>query len=166
MKRPRRTLSRQIFKESRDRIWRDWLAMVGVVLCCLGPAQADDGINLEAVPGRVLGRFRDRFGFDRIYVELQQAGPVTERFVSIAREWHRREPKGWFWFLDDAAKAKQLLASLPETEHGDLSHYPVTWVKAHTLGHIQMELLPGGGRRWVLMPGIERSGNPLAVLGP
>jgi hypothetical protein len=150
-----------------DRTGHGWLpivlAAIGIAYCCLCPAQANERIENAAVQGHVLGRFKDRFGFERIYAKLPP-GLSTKQLVIISRQWHRSEPNGWFWFLDDDGKAGQLLASLPETERGDLSNYPLDWVKAHSLGHIQMELLSGGGRRWVLMPGFERSGDPLAVL--
>lgn len=113
--------------------------------------------------GEVLGRFEDQFGFERIYVKLRP-GLNDAQLIAFGREWHAKEPKGWVWFLDDDAKVKQLLASLPETEKGDLSNFPAEWVATHSLGHIQMEILPGGGRRWTLMPKAERAGEPLAIL--
>jgi hypothetical protein len=137
---------------------------IGIAFCCLRPIQADEFVDKGGLQGKVLGRFIDQFGFERIYVKLP-SDLSAEQLIVIGRQWHSKEPDGWFWFLDDDGKAAQLLASLPETEHGDLSDYPAEWMKAHSLGHIQMELLPGGGRRWVLMSGFERSGDPLAVLG-
>lgn len=165
---PRSIAYRQIVNGSNGRTSHGWLPIVliaiGIAFCCLRPVQANEVIEKETLHGHVLGRFRDRFGFERIYVKLRP-GLSAEQFIVIGRQWHRREPDGWFWFLDDDGKAGQLLTSLPETERGDLSNYPVEWVRGHSLGHIQMELLPGGGQRWVLMPGFARSGDPLAVLG-
>ena len=136
-----------------------------IILVSIGFLLAAGNVGLAADndTGDVLGRFKDRLGFERIFVQLPP-GTGSKDLIAIGSAWHVREPEGWFWFLDDGEKAQQMLAAMPEAEKGDLSNYPGAWVASHSLGHIQMELLPGGGRRWTLMPGAERVGEPLAVL--
>jgi hypothetical protein len=64
--------------------------------------------------------------------------------------------------LDDGAQAVQMMEALPRTAQGDMQGYPGDWVEQHTVAHVVMELVPGGGRRWVLA---KRSGSDvLAVL--
>ena len=113
--------------------------------------------------GDILGRFKDRLGFERVFVQLA-SGTGGEELSAIGSAWHALEPESWFWFLDDGEKAQQLLTVMPEAEKGGLSNYPAEWVASHSLGHIQLELLPRGGRRWTLMPRAERVGEPVAIL--
>lgn len=123
---------------------------------------AEDAEQVPGIEGYILGRFKDRLGFERIYVKLRP-GVGDAELIALARAWHAWDPQGWFWFLDDDEKAGQLLKTLPEVERGDVSNYPAAWIAAHSLGHVQMELTPSG-RRWVLMPKAERAGDPLVIL--
>lgn len=134
-------------------------ALLASVCLAEGAAPATD------IEGKILGRFRDRLGFERIFVQLTPELREAQ-LVAIARAWHIREPEGWFWFLNDGEKADEMLNALPDVQQGNAANYPAEWVAAHSLGHIQMELLPGGGKRWTLMRGAERTGMPLAILDP
>jgi len=137
------------------------IASKAAIVASAASGEADEpSLDLK---GEVLGRFKDRHGFERIYVKLSP-GLRGAKLVAIAQAWHVQEPQGWIWFLDDDEKADEMLRALPEVQQGNIANYPVEWVAAHSLGHIQMELLPGGCKRWTLMPGAERAGTPLAVL--
>ncbi len=141
--------------------WLLTISASGAIL--VSAANGETGGTGPHPDGKVLGRFKDRLGFERIYVQLTP-GLRDAQFIAIARAWHIREPKGWFWFLDDDEKSDEMLNTLPEVQQGNAANYPAEWVAAHSLGHIQMELLPGGGKRWTLMRGAERTGTPLAIL--
>lgn len=135
------------------------MTIVSAVLGSANLAHANNELDI----GRELGRHTNRFGFQHVYV-LVEPNLSSDTIVAIAREWHVREPGSWFWFLDDDAKAQQLLEALPRVEKGDLDGYPRDWVAKHTVANVAMLLIPGGAKKMAVMPGSARMGDPLAVL--
>ncbi len=110
---------------------------------------------------KALGQIRDRFGFERKFVQVAP-GLDDAQLVNLAKRLHALEPEAWFWMLDDGTQAAQMMEALPRTAQGDMQGYPADWVERHTVAHVVMELMPGGGKRWVLA---KRSGSDvLAVL--
>lgn len=110
---------------------------------------------------KVFGQVTDRFGFVRKYVQVAPGLDDTQ-LVDLGKRLHALEPKTWFWMLDDGAQAAQMMEALPRTAQGDMQGYPGEWVEQHTVAHVVMELVPGGGKRWVLA---KRSGSDvMAVL--
>lgn len=101
---------------------------------------------------KALGTFTDRNGFLRKYV-LVAPGLSDRQLLTLARRLHRIEPDTWFWFMDDDGGIESLLASLPQTEQGDDSHFPVQYVQQHAVAHMQMNVGGANGRQWVLEHG-------------
>ena len=101
---------------------------------------------------RALGEYTDQRGFRRKYVRVAP-GLSDAQLTDLGKRLHAQEKNAWLWLLDDDTQAKQMLESLPATERGDLRNYPGKWVEAHAVAHSVMEIVPGGGRRWVLYKG-------------
>jgi len=114
------------------------------------PPSSDDTSPAAVV--RTFVALKDRYGILRKYIQVRP-GMDDEALKALAAELHRQEPQTWFWLLDDDAQAPALIESLPRTAKGDNTGYPIKWVQAHTVAHVQMEVQPGGGERWVLARG-------------
>ncbi len=130
------------------------------------PATADRGASTPspyAAEVKALGQVTDRFGFERKYVQVAP-GLDDAQLADLARRLHALEPETWFWMLDDGSQAAQMMEALPRTAQGDMTGYPADWVERHTVAHVVMELVPGGGRRWVLAKG--SGSDVIAVLEP
>lgn len=117
----------------------------GVASAPVAPSPYDTQVKL-------FGEFTDRYGYRRRYVQVAP-GLDDAQVVTLAGRLHAGEPDTWFWLLDDDALAQQMMKTLPKTADGDLSGYPLDWVKAHTVAQIALELMPGGGKRWVVYRG-------------
>lgn len=55
--------------------------------------------------------------------------------------------------MDSDSRVKQLLKSLPRTEHGDNSTFPVDYVQQHVVAHMQLNIGGSKGPQWILARG-------------
>lgn len=111
-----------------------------------------DGPSPYDAQVKALGEITDRYGFRRKYVVVSP-GLSDAQVVELAKQLHAGEPKTLFWMLNDQTKAPQMMKALPRTALGDYKGYPLEWVEKHTAGQIMMELMPGGGKRYVVYRG-------------
>lgn len=111
---------------------------------------------------RAIGDFTDGYGFQRRYFVVP-AGLEARKLIGIAETLHRESPQAYLWLLDSDEKAAQMMAAMPAALKGETDGYPADWVAEHTAAHLELQLVPKGGRRWALIKGPLTSGEVLNV---
>ena len=117
--------------------------------------QAEVAPSIQAVSinmAQPIGGFTDRFGFRRRYYVVP-AGLSDAQLTSLGRLLHAKEKDGWMFLLDSDEQAKQLMATVEKTAHGDFSGYPGAWMEQHTVARIVLMLFPNKTRQWVMLKG-------------